>query len=97
MRIDCSEALTGRGPALRHVMPRRLEAIYFGTPPRKCLRHAGAARRQLTCKVCVCEEMYCDCIAVSKCNTKLLYRNTLYIQNVIRGNIIPRDSAASGR
>jgi hypothetical protein len=71
--------------ASRHAMPRRLEAVYLGTPPRKCSRHAGATRRQLTCEVYACEEMYCDCIAVSKCNTTLLYRSTLYIQNVIRG------------
>jgi hypothetical protein len=51
--------------------------------PRKCSRHAGAARLQPICIVCACEEIHCGCIAVSKCNIGLLYRNTLYIGNMI--------------
>jgi hypothetical protein len=37
--------------------------------PRKCSRHAGAAQLRPICIVCACEEIHCDCIAVSKCNT----------------------------
>jgi hypothetical protein len=83
-KTDHSVVLAGRDFASRHEFPRRLEVIDFGTPPRKCSRHVGATRRQLTCKVYACEEMYCDCIIVSECNTILLYRSTLYIQYVIR-------------
>jgi hypothetical protein len=83
-KTDRSVVLAGRDFALCHELPRRLEAIDFGTPPCKCSRHVGATRRQLTCKVYACDEVYSDCIDVSECNTIVLYGCTLYIQYVIR-------------
>jgi hypothetical protein len=52
-KTDRSVVLAGRDFGLCHELPRRLEAIDFGTPPRKCSWHVGAAQRQLTCKCTV--------------------------------------------
>jgi hypothetical protein len=82
-KIDRSVGLADRDPASRYELSRRLEAIDFGTPPgsvRGTLERRGANR-------------FVKCVFVTKrieiallyhCKTVLLYRNTLYIQNMMR-------------
>jgi hypothetical protein len=83
MKIDHSVGLADRDLASRHELPRRLEATDFGPPPgsvRGTLERRGA-------------NGLVECVFVTKCivivllyhcKTVLLYRSTLYIQNVIR-------------
>jgi hypothetical protein len=84
-KIDRSVGLADRDSASRYELPRRLEAIDFGTPPRKCSRHTGATRRQRICKVCVCDEMYCDCIIVSLQNCIIVPKYIVYSKCDERG------------
>jgi hypothetical protein len=84
-KTDRSEGLADRDPASRYELPRRLEVIGFGTPPppgsvRGTLERRGA-------------NIFVKCVFVTKCivitllyhyKTVLLYRSTLYIQNVMR-------------
>jgi hypothetical protein len=57
MKTDRSEGLADRDPASRYELPRRLEAIGFGTPPgsvRGTLERRGAKR-------------FVKCVFVTKC------------------------------
>jgi hypothetical protein len=82
-KTDCSEGLVDGDPASHYELPRRLEVIGFGTPPgsvRGTLERRGATRLVKCVYVTKCiviTLLYC-------CKTVLLYRSTLYIQNVMR-------------
>jgi hypothetical protein len=77
-KIDRSVGLADRDSASRHELPRRLEAIDFGTPPSGSVRGAnGLVKCMLVTKCIVIVLLY-------QCKTVLLYRSTLHIQYVIR-------------
>jgi hypothetical protein len=83
MKIDRSVGLADRDFASRHELPRRLEAIDFGTPPgsvRGTLERRGADGLVKCMFVTKCIEI----VLLYQCKTILLYRSTLYIQYVMR-------------
>jgi hypothetical protein len=79
-KTDRSVGLVDRDAASRHELPRKLEAIDFGTPPPPLGSVRGTLKRRGSngfVKRIVIALLY-------HCKTVLLYRSTLYIQNVIR-------------
>jgi hypothetical protein len=83
-KIDRSVGLADRDSAPRYELPRRLEAIDFGTPPPEVFAAHRSDAAPTDFVQCV---FVTKCIVIAllyHCKTVLLYRSTLYIQNVMR-------------